>query len=525
MSAVLWRLVWRRLQLRTALWGLGLFVLTATVVTSYQTLYPDPAVRAGLTDSIRANLSFRALLGVPGDLSTPGGFTAWRVGVFLGVLGALYGGLTTVALTRGDEEAGLRELVWAGAVRRPAPLLAAVAGTTVGCVLLGGVVTCAMLGTGARGTGAVLLGAAVAATGVVFAAVGALAAQVAETRRAASALTGTVLGASYLVRMVADTADNRAWLDWLSPLGWFERVEAYAANRIGPLLLFVASAVVVYAVASAVEGRRDLGAGVLRTGRGPAGTRWLRSPEALAARLFAGSALGWTVGVAVTGALTAGIAADVAMFVGRDPATAQFISRLGGSTDLARSYLSGSYQFIGILVVVVAVQGALGARRDEATGRAEPVLAEPVPRPRWLGSYVLAGLGAAVVAAAAAGVAGAVASAARTGGDPSGVLAASANMLPAAVCFAGLACALVGLAPRVAGSVALAIPVVTFMVEYFGRLAELPESVLGLSPFHYVAAVPAQPVDVAGAVVLVVSGVVFAAIGLAGIRWRDVVPS
>jgi ABC-2 type transport system permease protein len=325
--------------------------------------------------------------------------------------------------------------------------------------------------------------------------------------------------------MVADTADGRAWLDWLSPLGWLERVDAYAADRWSPLVLAGGFAGVLLTVAYALEGRRDLGAGLLRPGQGPAHGGWLRTPETLAARLYAPAVLGWAAGLAVSSAVVAGIAADVATFAAQDRQTADLFARLGGSHELARSYLGGSYQFLGVLVVVVAVGGALGARREEATGRAEPVLSRPVPRPRWLGAFLAAGLGGAVCAATATGVVGAAVAAAGRGGDPAGVLRAAANMLPAAVCFGGLACALVGLAPRVAAGVGLGLPVVTFLLEYFGRLAAFPETVLAVSPFHYVAAVPARPVDRTGAVVLLAAGVVLAVVGLTAIRRRDLVPA
>ncbi|HEY0487607.1 MAG TPA: hypothetical protein VGD72_15280 [Mycobacteriales bacterium] len=525
MTGVLARLVWRRLQLRTALWALGLLVLTSAVVTSYQRLYPAPADRAGLTASAAANASFRALLGVPGDLSTPGGYTAWRVGVFLGVLAGLYGLLTVVAFTRGEEEAGRWELIWAGTLRRHAPLLVTLLGVASGCVVLGGAVSGALLAAGAGGRGAVLVGAWVAVVGLDFAAAGTVTAQLAAARRAASALAGAALGLAYLVRMAADGAHGRAWLAWASPLGWLEKVDAYRADNAGPVLLGGVVAVVLFAVAFVLEGNRDLGAGLWHTGAGPAGTRWIRTPELLAFRVYAGSVLGWAAGVAVLGAVVAAIAVDVGDFVGQDPQTARLIARFGGSGDLARAYLGGSFQFIGVLVVVVAVGGVLRIRAEEIGGRAEAVLAQPVRRTRWAAAYLLAGLGGAVCAAAAAGLAGAGTAAARPGGDPAGVLAAAANALPAALCFAGLACALVGFLPRRATVVGLAVPVVLFLLDYFGRLLEVPGAVLTVSPFHHVATVPAEGFDLPGAVALAVAGVVLAALGLVGVQRRDLVPA
>jgi ABC-2 type transport system permease protein len=439
------------------------------------------------------------------------------VGVFLGILAGLYGAQTVIALTRGDEEAGLREVVWAGALRRQLPLLVAATGTALGCVLLGAVVTCVLVGVGAVGTGAVLLGAGVAAVGLTFTGVGALVAQFVTSRRAANAIAGALLGLSYLVRMAADAEPARAWLAWFSPLGWLARVEPYAGDRVGPLVLALVVAGAAFTAAWWLEGRRDLGAGFLHARPGPPGSPWLRTPEALAVRLYASTVVGWTLGLAVAAAVVAGIANDVAAFVGREPGTAVLVARMGGSADLAKSYLSGTYQFLGLLVAVVAALGVLGARREEATGRAELVLALPVSRPRWLGSHLGAGIGGALCAVAGTALAGVLAS----GSGES--LAAAANALPGAVFSAGLACALVGLVPRIAIPAGLAIPVVAFFVEYLGRLANLPPAVLAVSPFHYVAAVPAQPFHVAGAVGLVTGGVVLALVGMLTIRRRDVV--
>ena len=65
--------------------------------------------------------------------------------------------------------------------------------------------------------------------------VGALASQLAPTRRAALELGGAVVGVLFLARVVADTASGLGWLRWATPLGWAEELRPFAGPQ--PLVL------------------------------------------------------------------------------------------------------------------------------------------------------------------------------------------------------------------------------------------------------------------------------------------------
>ena len=70
-----------------------------------------------------------------------------------------------------------------------------------------------------------------------------------------------MLGALFLLRMVADGSSGLGWLRWLTPFGWLEELRPFADNRVLPLLLLAGLAVAVGAIAIALSRQRDLGDG------------------------------------------------------------------------------------------------------------------------------------------------------------------------------------------------------------------------------------------------------------------------
>ena len=86
--------------------------------------------------------------------------------------------------------------------------------------------------------GAVALGLATAATGLVFTAVAAVACQLAEYSRTANGLGASVVGLAFLVRAVGDSSTGARWLSWLSPIGWAQQVRPFAGERWVPALSF-----------------------------------------------------------------------------------------------------------------------------------------------------------------------------------------------------------------------------------------------------------------------------------------------
>ncbi len=101
----------------------------------------------------------------------------------------------------------------------------------------------------------------------------------------------------------------------------------------------------------------------------------------------------------VTG-LFSGSLADLADTLAENEAVAEMFALTGGSaTD---GFFATMLLMTGLLVAGFAVSAVLTVSREESGGRADPVLATPISRTRWLGSHVaVASLGAAMMLALA----------------------------------------------------------------------------------------------------------------------------
>ncbi|HEY3682414.1 MAG TPA: hypothetical protein VGL93_05220 [Streptosporangiaceae bacterium] len=520
MNATLLRLGLRQVRLRLVLWPLGGLVLALGGISGYQQLYPTAAQRAALVRTADVP-ALRTIYGVPHDLTTNGAFTFWRYGTIIAVLVGLFALLTVVKLTRAEEESGRRELVWAAPLARTAPLAAGVAVATVGCLLTGLLTMLGMLS--ADGAGAVVFGAGVAAVGLVFVGVGAIAAQVASTARAAAGLAGAVLAVAYGLRAAADGSADRAWMSWLTPIGWFQRIRAYDQNAWTPVALLVAAAVVLVAVALAAERNRDMLAGLLGVRPGPPRSRWLTTPEALAARLQWGTAVAWIVVLAVVGGAFGGMSGDFgAVLQESGQQMNQMFARIGGSNDLSMAFLGAIFSLVDAAVAATAALCVLTARREEAALRAEPVMARGVGRVRWLGSHLLVGLAAAVLTAAVGGATmAATAGASGVSGVPR-IFLSGLNALPVTLLFAGLAVFAIAVVPRQANTLTIGVLGAAILLSLFGAVLNVPDGVLQISPFHHVALMPAADFDIGSSAVLAAIGVVLAAVGLFVFARRDV---
>ena len=64
-------------------WPAWIVVISAQIVATagaFESLYPTPQSRLGLGETMGQNTSLRAMYGPAFDLTSAGGFTAWRVG-------------------------------------------------------------------------------------------------------------------------------------------------------------------------------------------------------------------------------------------------------------------------------------------------------------------------------------------------------------------------------------------------------------------------------------------------------------
>ncbi len=521
------RLALRLDRIKLAVWVVVLALLTVSTASAFEGLYPTAAERVAFGQTIAANPAFRGLLGQVYDASSIGGLTAWRVIAVLGVLGGLMGHQTVVRHTRAEEEAGRLELTGAGIVGRHAPLAAALVVAFGAGALTGGAIAGALLGMGEGAAGSVAFGAGVTGTIWVFAAVGAVAAQLTTSARGANSIAGAVVGASFLLRAAGDTLgdDASAWPSWLSPIGWLQQLRAFADERWWVLGLMAATVAVLVTAAHAMVARRDIDAGILpsRPGAATAGAD-LRSPVGLAWHLQRGPLAGWVLGALAWSAVVGGVAQSAGDLLEGNAQLEQILMALGGVEDVIDVYLAAALSILGLAAAAYAGGTALRLRQEETALRAEPVLATAVRRPTWASSHLVFAFAGPVVLLLVAGTTMGIAHGLQTGDVAAQVprlIGAALVQAPAAWVFAALAMLLLGTAPRASTAVWAAL-VISLLIGQLGPVLELDQWVLDLSPFTHLPQLPGGELTWTPLVWLTAAALVLTAAGLVGLRRRDI---
>jgi ABC-2 type transport system permease protein len=519
----------RRAGRQGALWGLVFGGTIAASASSYRGLFPTAASRARVALSFQGNTAWAALFGPLRRLDTVAGYTVYKSGMTVIILGAIWGLLISTRVMRGEEDAGRWELFLSGQTTRARAAAQAVVGLGVGFVALWVPTFMLTAGAGASsevdfGVGASLffVSSLLAAT-AMFMAIGMFVGQLSANRRDANLIGAGVLAASYLVRMVADSDPALGWLRWASPLGWIEELRPLTGSRpIGfvPIVVLVAVLVVLTV---RIASTRDLGASEL-AGRDRSSPRTflLGGQAGLTVRLTRPVVAAWIAALVVTG-LVFGLVAQAAGTALRGAqGIEEAIARLGGTTSGAASYLG--FVFIvaaGLMAIAVAGQIA-AARSEEATGHLDNLLVRPVARWRWLAVRLSVALGLVVVASALAGIAAWVGATSQHADVGFGeLLGAGLNVVPPAIFVLGIGGFVFGIWPRGAIGVAYGLVVWSFVVETFSAAFDSNHWLRDTSPLLHIAPVPAADPNWTAAIWLVALGVLTAALGVVAFGRRD----
>ncbi|MGP3934540.1 ABC transporter permease [Nonomuraea sp. KM88] len=522
-TGALARLIVRRDRLLLPVWGLLAAVYPASIASSTAALYPTAEDLHGAADAATANLSQVATRGPVFEASV-GGLTAYTVSSAGAMLLGLVSMLLVIRHSRVEEESGRRELVGAGAVGRHAPLTAVLAVVLAANLVIAVLMAGALIGAGLPASGSCALALSLAAAGWTFAAVGAVTAQVTQSAVAARGMGVAVFIAFFLIRAVGDVG-GAAWLSWMSPLGWTARTRAFADERWWVLLLLLALVVLLAGIAYRLSARRDLAAGSLPARLGPsAAAPGLRSALALAWRLHRGQFLGWTAGFAVGGlALGGAVSGEIEEQI-KAPQIMEMIARVGaGDAEPVDFFVNYLLSMLAWIIAAYGILSALRLRTEETEGRADLLLATPTSRVRWaLGHLVMAVTGqAAALIALGAGAGLAYGASSGDLGKLPLVLGAALAYLPAVWAMTGIAVLLAGLLPRLSMA-AWGIWAVFILLDVFGMLGQVDESVLVVIPFVHVPWVVLGQVTVAPLVLLSAVAAALGAVGLAGLHRRDI---
>jgi ABC-2 type transport system permease protein len=517
------RLILRRDRVSLLIWMALLTLVPISMAASYIRLYPTAAAQQAYATEISSSLAEVGLLG-PVYAATIGGLTAWRASTAGAILMGAFSLITLIRHTRGEEEAGRRELLGGTVVGRHAPLTAALLVTLGADLLIGLLMAGALAALGLPAAGSLAMGLSFFAFGALTAALAALAAQLTQSAGAARAIVAVCLGLFYLLRAVGDMSGTG--IVWLSPMGWMRGMRPFAGEQWGAFLLLALASGALIAIAYVLSAQRDLGAGILRPRSGRADAApGLRNPLALAWHLQRGMLVSWAALFAVIGAVFGLVVKTGADQLAASAELGAFFQQIGGSQSVAAGFFTLLFMIMGGEVLAVyAILAALRLREEENAQHAELVLAGAVGRLRWaLSHWLFAALGPFAILLALGLCTGLTYG--LSGGDVAGELprmvGAALAYTPAIWVLAGVTVALLGWLPRLSGLSWIAL-IVCVIIDLGGEFQFVSQAVLNLSPFTHVPRLLAgQPLSAPWWALLVVA-TLLGAFGLAGIRRRDI---
>lgn len=324
------RLIFRRDRLRLGLLvvGTALYVLLMAAIILSE--YPTQEERDLVIDAALGNPVQIAMRGAVFGADA-GSLLTWSVqtagALILGISGLLF----VLRHTRTDEAEGRAELIESYPLGRLTPLgasLLVLLGANLAFALIVATVLPVM---GYPVTGSIALALMLAGSGLMLAAIAALLAQLTTTSKTARGLGLGLIAIFVLLRASANLTGIEA-LAWSTPLGWIERVGAYAFDAFLWFIPVVLLVTTVVAMAFAIRNRRDIGAGLLPQRRGRAqAAQSLKSIWALSWRQHRMTMLFWSLGFFLFGLYMVPAIAGAEVQVGG--ALLDFIVTQGGAVD------------------------------------------------------------------------------------------------------------------------------------------------------------------------------------------------
>ena len=505
-------------------WVILIAALSASSILAYTVIFPDAADRTQLAATLAGNPALSLIFGPARDLMTADGFNAWRAGQ----LGAFFAGLMTILLvvrnTRADEDSGQAELIASGVLARQSRLAVAVLIAVTASFAVGTVCFLLTIACGGAITPTLILCATFTASGLMFAGVAAIAAQLGSDARTASSVAVATLGLCYVLRGYIDSSGAPNWLSWLTPLGWLEQTRPATGNNPWPLLIALAFAVILVLVAFLLQARRNFGQGMIAARPGPTQAGLVGNVWGLAFKINRGALISWMIAFAGLGLIFGNLATSIGDIIADNPTMAQILASGAASlSDLTFAFLATILQIIAVITAVMGVQVILRIYAEEIDYRVEPLLAGSLRRTTYLASNALiALLGTALALLVAGTCLGLIASARDDSISITKVVQQSAATIPAVWVLVALAITAVGAAPTMRLIAWLGI-VATFALTILGPTFRLPAWALDLSPLRHVPNLSAASPDWTGLAWLTGFIVIFLAIGFTGFRRRNII--
>lgn len=518
----------KRDRLRLLLWIAGIFFLIFSMTATFSQVFTDDAEIISMISMFMANPAMRAFLAPASGVSL-GSFVMMRSSTVFAVLIALFSSMTVIRHTRQNEENGRAELIGSTIVGRHAGLISSLVVSVAANIILILLIAAAFLSFSLPAGGSLAAALSLGMTGIVFAGLAAVSAQIAESSRGANGIAGLCMGAAFLFSAIGNmlgkldaggTELSSAWPVWLSPFGWYQQVYSFQQNRIVILLLPLTLFALTTIVALKLEQHRDVGMGMIAAGRGPArAVNNLCHPLGLAFRLQRNTLGIWLIVMIVFGSIFGLSSGEFNEAISELDRATDIFGNVFGMEEVFMMIIIG---ILGSFTIIYTVQAFNRMAGEEKNGFLEPLLATKLGKLKWLASHLIFIFAGTSIVLLITGLAGAIASM----GNPEirfeKIIESAALQIPAALVIAGIALLMYGLFPRWSSIVAWsALGISLIAGPFLGPALDLPTWLQNLSPFTHVPS-PMDDMSTLPVIILCATALLLSIAGMAAFYRRSI---
>ncbi|MFD1738404.1 ABC transporter permease [Bacillus salitolerans] len=518
------RFIFRLDRVRIPIWIISLTFFTIIVPTAFMDLYSSDQEREAMAQTM-ANPAMTAMTG-PANLSnyTLGVMTAHQMLLMTAAVVGLMSILLVTRHTRADEEDGRLEMVRSLPTGRLSYLNATLLVVSVVCIGLALINGFGLYALGIESMdleGSLLYGTALGATGLFFAGVTAIFAQLSDNSRGTIGYSIAILLIAYLFRAITDVSNEA--LSWISPLAWVTKAKVYDTNNWWPIVLMIVASLVLYIVANYLNAIRDLDRGFLPSKPGKKyASRFLQSPIGLALRLQRVGIISWAIGMYVLGVSYGSVLGDLESFFSDNEAMKQLLQPAEG-VSLVEQFIPMLMIVISLLATIPPVMAMNKLRGEEKKERIVHLLGRTVSRTKLIGSYFLISIinGFVMISLAALGLWSVGTITVEGGLAFEMIFGAALSYYPAMLVMISLAVLLIGFFPKLTIFIWLYI-LYSFLVLYLGGLFQFSDWIGNISPFGHVPQTPIEDFSFTPLLLLSMIAIVLTIIGIIGFNKRDI---
>ncbi len=471
-------------------------IVTLSSLYGYRSAYPHLADRLRLSASFSHDAGIAAVFGPARSLETVAGFTAFRtLGVIPLIIG-IWAALSSTKAFRGNEDTGQWEILVAAPITRTKATMATLRGVfasltvTLFIASLWSILTSKLSHNFSVPAG-LFFALALVSSGYLFASIGALASQVANSRRVASMMTGGAIGVSFLIRALADTSSKFSWIHWFSPLGWINQSAPLTHSKWLGLGAVAIATLLISLLAIRLSAKRDLNGSLISERTSRRNGLNVTSIPKLWLKLQLGNILGWALGFTFI-SFAFGLVAHGATKAFSGSSTIQKTFANLGISKQSELFFGIIFLMLSAGLMFAANSQAAALREQESEGYIDHLLVSPASRWWVYLSRIATSATGLVIIACGAGIGAFMGSSVQNGVlSFSDALLAGLNMVPSALVLLGVSTFIFGFFPRATTLVGQSLLVWSFLLELIGSTLKLNHWILDTSFLHHMSFAPA----------------------------------